>query len=257
MQNVDSARGGKDVKVGMVNRNSPLPWVAALTTFLASAVGSVLGAAAGAPQIREVDRDGSAIAEGQAGERRPRRAERAGREIDNAIETLALKQGDSVAEIGAGDARFSLRFAEVVGPEGRVYANELGSANVRRIEERAERRQLGNLIAVEGAVDDTRLPGECCDAMMMRMVYHMLTDPMPMARSFYRALKPGGTLLILEGDPHVGRPAPRGVPENRAGMGVDPQIVIDELSAVGFQLDRHIPDWTGADYALVFRKPPR
>jgi len=240
----------------MVNRNRPLPCAATLTVFLASAAGSVLGAAAGAPQIREVDREGSAAAaEAQAGESRPRRAERAGQEIDSVIDTLALKRGDSVAEIGAGDGRFSLRFADVVGPEGRVYANELGSANVRRIEERAERRQLGNLIAVEGAPDDTKLPDECCDAMMMRMVYHMLTDPVPMAKSFYRALKPGGTLLILEGDPNVGRPAPRGVPENRAGMGVDPQIVIDELSTVGFELDRHIPDWTGADYALVFRKP--
>ena len=240
----------------MVNRNSPLPCAAAVTIFLASAAGIVLGAAAGAPQGREVDRDRSATApEVQAGERRARRAERAGREIDNAIDTLALKRGDSVAEIGAGDARFSLRFAEVVGPEGRVYANELGSSNVRRIEERAGRQQLANLIAVEGAVDDTRLPDECCDAMMMRMVYHMLTDPIPMAKSFYRALKPGGTLLILEGDPNPGRSAPRGVPANRAGMGVDPQIVIDELSTVGFELDRHLPDWTGADYALVFRKP--
>jgi len=258
LRNADGPTGGNDVKMGMVYRNSPLPCVATLTIFFASAAGSVLGAAAGAPQIREVDREGSATAaEVQVSRSRPRRAERAPREIDDVIDTLALKRGDSVAEIGAGDARFSLRFAEVVGPEGRVYANELGSSNVRRIEERAERQQLGNLIAVEGAVDDIKLPDECCDAMMMRMVYHMLTDPIPMAESCYRALKPGGTLLILEGDPNVGRPAPRGVPENRAGMGVDPQIVIDDLSAVGFQLDRHIPDWTGADYALVFRKPPR
>ena len=253
---IDGLPRGNDVKVGMVNRTSPLSCAAALTIFLASATGSVLGAAAGAPQIRALDREGRATAaEVQAGGRRARRADRAAQEIDSAVDTLALKQGDSVAEIGAGDARFSLRFAEVVGPDGRVYANELGSANVRRIEERAERRQLGNLIAVEGAVDDTRLPDEFCDAMMMRMVYHMLTDPIPMAKSFYRALKPGGTLLILEGDPNPGRSAPRGVPANRAGMGVDPQIVIDELSTVGFELDRHLPDWTGADYALVFRKP--
>jgi hypothetical protein len=38
-------------------------------------------------------------------------------------------------------------------------------------------------------------------------------------------------------------------------MGIDPTIVIDELAAVGFVLDRHIPDWIGSDYALVFVKP--
>jgi predicted methyltransferase len=88
-----------------------------------------------------------------------------------------------------------------------------------------------------------------------RMVYHMLTDPEPMARSFYHALKPGGVLAILEGDPEPGQDNARGVQSNRAGMGIDPQIVIAELAEVGFQLDRHIKDWTGADYALVFRKP--
>jgi len=190
-------------------------------------------------------------------ERQRGRNERAAREIELAIETLGLKPGDTVAEIGAGNARFSFRFAEVVGPEGRVYANELGASNVRRIQEGAERRNLANLTAVDGAVDDTKLPDACCDAMMMRHVYHMLTRPEPMARSCYRALKPGGRLLILEGDPQPGRPNARGVPENRTGMGIDPQIVIDELAAAGFEFDRRVPDWTGSDYALVFQKPQR
>ena len=188
-------------------------------------------------------------------QQRRRRAERTSKEIDAAIDTLDLKPGDAVAEIGAGDARFSFQFAEVVGPEGRVFANELGAPKVRRIQQRADGLKLANVTAVEGALDDTNLPDECCDAMVMRMVYHMLTEPEPMARSFYRALEPGGTLLILEGDPEPGRPNARGVPANRAGMGIDPDVVVGELSAVGFQLERRIPEWVGADYALVFRKP--
>lgn len=178
-------------------------------------------------------------------------------EIELAIRALELEPGDIVAEIGAGDARFSFRFAEVVGPDGRVYANELGEANARRIRQEAERRGLANVVAVEGAVDRTNLPDECCDAMTLRHVYHMLTDPAPMAASFFQALKPGGVLLILEGDPQPGRPNARGVPANRAGMGIDPKIVIEELSAVGFAFERRVPDWIGSDYALVFRKPQK
>ena len=76
-----------------------------------------------------------------------------------------------------------------------------------------------------------------------------------MANSFFRSLKPGGMLLIMEGDPQPGRSNAKGVPANRAGMGIDPQIVIDELSAAGFVFDRRVPDWVGSDYALLFRKP--
>lgn len=182
-------------------------------------------------------------------------SQRSAREIELAVDVLGLASGNTVAEIGAGDARFSLRFAEVVGAGGRVYVNELGADRVRRIQERAERQNLTNVIAVEGAVDDTNLPDNCCDAVVMRHVYHMLTAPQPMAGSFFRSLKPGGMLLIMEGDPQPGRPNATGVPANRAGMGIDPQIVIDELAAAGFVFDRRVPDWVGSDYALLFRKP--
>jgi predicted methyltransferase len=202
------------------------------------------------------DSPGGGEAPGQRAERRRgRRSAERREEIERTIEVLGLEAGKSVAEVGAGDGRFSLAFAEVVGAGGRVYANELDSDDVARIRRRAEEEGFGNLVAVQGAVDDTNLPDGCCDALMMRMVYHMLTDPTPMSRSFYEALKPGGVLAILEGDPEPGQDNARGVPANRAGMGIDPEIVIEEITAIGFELERRISDWTGADYALVFRKP--
>lgn len=189
-------------------------------------------------------------------EQRRRRRDR-GAQYERTIEALGLQPGDFVAEIGAGDGRFSLRFAEAVGSDGRVYANELDDDDVRRIRRRAEQDGIENLVAVQGAVDDTNLEEACCDAMMMRMVYHMLTDPEPMSRSFYRALKPGGRLLILDGDPQPGEPDADGVPENRAGMGIDPQIVIDELTAVGFVFEEHFESFPGVDYAILFTRGAR
>lgn len=229
------------------------PYVA--VALLATAGGHALAGEPAHPETEAVS-SATALPELDRPASRPgQRRNRHRREIERTAEILRLQAGDVVAEIGAGRGRFSVRFAELVGPEGRVYANELDSSDVKRLRRHAEEAGLDNLLAVQGAVDDTKLPDRCCDAMMMRMVYHMLTDPEPMAESFYRALRPGGRLVILEGDPDPDADNARGVPSNRAGMGIDPRIVVDELTGVGFELERHIPDWVGSDYALLFRKP--
>ena len=71
---------------------------------------------------------------------------------------------------------------------------------------------MANVIDAEGAEHNTNLPDRCCDFIVMRHLYHMLTAPGPMADSFFRSLRPGGKLLIMEGDPEPGRPNAKGVP---------------------------------------------
>jgi precorrin-6B methylase 2 len=41
---------------------------------------------------------------------------------DKILEALTLQQGQKVADIGAGGGYFSIRFAEAVGRDGRVFA---------------------------------------------------------------------------------------------------------------------------------------
>jgi SAM-dependent methyltransferase len=193
--------------------------------------------------------------------RSPRPGPTAGRnvatnEVDLVAEVLDLQPGMVFAEIGAGNGRFSVRLADYVGPEGRVYANELGERRIRGIERMIEQAGTENVVAVAGEVDDTNLPEGEIDALMMRMVYHMMTDPEPMNRSFFRALKPSGTMLIIDGYPKSGPDAP-GVPENRSGMGIDPDITIEEVTSAGFEYVRLIERWPNVGYALVFRKPAR
>lgn len=177
-------------------------------------------------------------------------------EVDLAARALALTPGMVVAEIGAGSGRFALQLAEFVRPGGRVYVNDLGRRQIQAIEQRIANAGVDDVIAVQGAVDDTNLPAGEMDALTMRMVYHMMTDPEPMDRSFFRALKPGGTMLVIEGYPKNG-PNARGVPANRSGMGIDPQIAIDEITGAGFEFVKTIDPWPSIGYAMVFRKPTR
>lgn len=175
-------------------------------------------------------------------------------EVESAAEALQLQPGMVVAEIGAGSGLFALRLAEYVRPEGRVYANDLGARQVSGIRRRIAEAGVEDVVAVRGAVDDANLPDGGIDALTMRMVYHMMTDPESMNRSFFRALRPGGRMLIIEGYPKNG-PNAEGVPANRSGMGIDSTIAIAEVESAGFELVRVIERWPNVGYAMVFRKP--
>jgi len=41
---------------------------------------------------------------------------------DQILEAIALKPGQNIADIGSGGGYFSLRFAKIVGQEGKIYA---------------------------------------------------------------------------------------------------------------------------------------
>ena len=49
-------------------------------------------------------------------------------EVPRLMELLELKPGMTVADVGAGFGAWTMRFARSLGPQGRVYATDLGAA---------------------------------------------------------------------------------------------------------------------------------
>src|SRR5688572_16530647 len=49
-------------------------------------------------------------------------------EVPELAKLFELKPGATVADVGAGFGAWTVRFAEVVGPTGRVYATDIGAA---------------------------------------------------------------------------------------------------------------------------------
>ena len=103
---------------------------------------------------------------------------------------MQWKAGTIVADIGAGDGGYSFAAVELVGPSGRVYATEIDRDKLKQLRTDVSKHKLSNVIVVEGAADDTRLPTECCDAIYLRHVYHHLTQPVEFDRNLVRSLKP-------------------------------------------------------------------
>ena len=169
---------------------------------------------------------------------------------------LNWQPGSVVAEIGAGDGEMTLAAAERVGPAGRVYTTELETDKLAKLQSLAGEHK--NIIAIKAGQAETNLPPACCDSIFMRRVYHHFTEPEKEDASLFESLKPGGLLAVIDfppgegpGDPKM----PKDVPKNRGGHGMPKQLLIDELTAAGFQVVATPSGWTAPDYCVVFKKP--
>ena len=173
------------------------------------------------------------------------------------LEVLALQPGEAVADVGAGDGEWAVEMAEPVGAEGRVYATEVDSGLVEDIRKLFEARGLPQGEVILGDDRSSGLPEACCDAILLRKVYHHFTDPEAMGLDLYRALKPGGRLVVIEYRDHMSTPV-AGVPENRSNHGLAEEILVRELTAQGFLEVAVDPTWMGRDgeYAAMFLRPP-
>ncbi len=110
---------------------------------------------------------------------------------------LRLNASDHVADIGAGTGFFTFPLAARV-PHGRVHAVEVHQALVDTLRARAERRGVRNVVPVLGSVDNPSLPEERLDLVLIVSSYHEFSHPQDMMSHIFRALRPGGRLVIVE-----------------------------------------------------------
>ena len=185
-----------------------------------------------------------------------------GPEMPRLRHELSLKPGASVADIGAGRGELTVALAAEVGPSGHVFSTDIDTDALEQVRARVAAAALRNVTVVQAHARDTGLPTQCCDAVVLRRVYHHLSDPLATNGDLLRVLRPGGVLAIIDFPPMLGWLwpwGPKGVPDNRRGHGVAVQLVVEEVTASGFELVQVIDDWPGrwplASYCVVFRKP--
>jgi predicted methyltransferase len=166
---------------------------------------------------------------------------------------LHWQEGSVVADIGAGKGELTLIAAKRVGAAGHVYSTELDPKKLAVLEDLAAKEK--NITALQAGVAQTNLPPESCDSIFMRLVYHHLTKPAEVGASLFQSLKPGGLLAVIDEEPKPGSKRVEGVPENRGGHGVPQKILIEELTAAGFQVVKAVDEWPDNNYCVVFRKP--
>jgi len=179
-------------------------------------------------------------------------------EIQRLAKVMNWKAGQVIADVGAGEGEIGFAAAAAVGETGKVYLTELDEEKVAALKKDASRRNVKNVVILAAAEKETRLPDNCCNAIVLRRVYHHFTAPTEMDASLLRSLRPGGLLAVIEFAPRKSLTASdpvKGVPSNRGGHGIPKKILVEELMAAGFQLNKSFDDWPDDGYCVLFRKP--
>jgi predicted methyltransferase len=127
---------------------------------------------------------------------------------DQIMDALAIADGSRVADIGAGAGWFTIRLARRVGPNGKVYSQDIQRQMLEAIRRRVTREGLTNVETRLGSGSTPNLPDEPLDAVLVVDVYPEVDDRVGLLRNLTEALKPGGRIGIVNYKPGRGGPGP-------------------------------------------------
>jgi predicted methyltransferase len=146
---------------------------------------------------------------------------------DQVVAAFGLRDGDRVADIGAGGGYFTFRLARAVAPSGVVYAVDTDRDLPSTLAAEALDQGLGNVVAVDAEPDDPGLP-EPVDLGLLSNAFHHLPDRRAYLPRLAQHLKPGGRVAIVE-------TRPTGL-YRLSGHSTAPGTIRSELEAAGYTL---------------------
>lgn len=162
------------------------------------------------------------------------------------MDELGIGEASVVADLGAGGGWFTIRLARRVGPNGKVFAEDIQPEMIESIRRRVEREGLKNVHPVLGTATDPNIK-EPVDAVLIVEAYYEMEAPVALLRNVARALKPNGRLGIVEHTKNGGGPGPP--LEER----VDPERIIRDAVAAGLRVHSR-PNFLRYQYLLVFTR---
>ncbi|MEM7353909.1 MAG: methyltransferase domain-containing protein [Acidobacteriota bacterium] len=117
---------------------------------------------------------------------------------EQVVAALGLRPGSRVADIGAGEGYFTLLLAEAVGPSGRVYAVDVDSTTLAKLQRTVDVSSYDNIDVIHGELDDPRLPDRSIDVAFLCNTYHHLEGRTAYFSGLKNDLKPGGRVAVVD-----------------------------------------------------------
>ena len=162
-------------------------------------------------------------------------------EAEQVMELAGVKPGMSVADVGAGEGYYTVRLARVVGPRGRVLAEDIVPEVRDELSDRVQRERLDNVAVKLGTADNPMLPTTSFDRLFLVHMYHEVQSPYAFLLHLRDGVKPDGLIVVVEANRPVKQ---HGMPAN---------VLRCEFAALGMQPVKAAMLSSGENYLMAFR----
>jgi len=114
------------------------------------------------------------------------------------IAALKIREGETLADIGAGSGYFSFRFAPKVGSSGRIYAVDVNPDMILYMNRRIRDLGLKNVVTILSASDDPLLMDASVDRFFICNTWHHIQNNTQYLGLMKKMLKRGGQIIIVD-----------------------------------------------------------
>jgi ubiquinone/menaquinone biosynthesis C-methylase UbiE len=172
---------------------------------------------------------------------------------DDVVEVLALRPGESVADLGSGDGYFLPHLSRAVGPEGRVYAVEVEADLVEQLTARVDEESLENVEVILGHYDDPQLPDKELDTVLIVNTYHHIEERPAYFARLARDLSDRGRVVVIEPNEELGGVLGLFVEEGHASVQADIEA---EMRQAGYRVVESTDQLPIQIFVTFEREPP-
>jgi len=146
------------------------------------------------------------------------------------IMALDLKEGERIADIGAGSGYFAFRLARHVGETGRVFAVDISPDMILHMNRAIRDMGIRNVTTILAPPDDPLLADNSIDRFFICDTWHHIENQTKYLELMKKMLKPSGQVIMID---FQKRELPVGPPLE---MKITKEDLTGQMRAAGFEL---------------------
>ena len=119
--------------------------------------------------------------------------------IKKRVRGFGIELGMTVVDYGCGPGRYAVRFAELVGEEGKVYAVDIHELAMEAVQKKIEKRNIRNIEPVLAEGYNSGLPDNIADVVCAIDMFFSIKNPTEFLGELKRITKSNGIMVIDPG----------------------------------------------------------